>query len=226
MVYLHIDLTTWRRLLPIAVLAIGFPLAASAQDAAAPAPAPAPAPAAPAGQGPDAPWAKICNKNPSDGRELCLTIQEVTAETGQFIASATVREITGEPKKSFVVAVPPGMLLQPGLRAQIDDGQQQQIQYGICFPNACYGELEINDDFIASLKKGNKLIITVMNAQAKPVTFPLTLAGFTKAYEGEGLDPQGLAQRQQDLTKALQERAAAAREKLKEQQQKEGQNAN
>ena len=133
-----------------------------------------------------------------------------------------VREVTGEDKKSFVVAVPPGMLLQPGMRAQIDNGKQYELSYGVCFPNACYGELEVDSDFVNSMKKGGQLIIIAMNAQAKPVSFPLTLTGFTKAYDSEGLNPAGLAQRQEDLTKALQDRAAKAREKLKEQQAKEG----
>jgi invasion protein IalB len=227
MAYPKINFAKWQRLLPVAILAIGAPLGASAQDAAAPAPAPAPAPVlapAPSPNPDESPWAKICNKNPTTGQELCLTIQEVKAETGQFIASATIREITGDSKKSFVVAVPPGMLLQPGMRAQIDNGQQHEIPYGVCFPNACYGELEINDDFVNSMKKGSQIVITAMNAQAKPVSFPLTLGGFTKAYDSAGLDPQGLQQRQQELTKALQDRAAKARQKLLEQQQKEGQN--
>ena len=130
--------------MPAVIFAIGMPMAASAQDAPEKAPGPTP----------DAPWAKVCNKNPNDGKELCLTIQEVTAETGQFIASATVREITGDDKKSFVVAVPPGMLLKPGMRAQVDDGKQYEIAYGICFPNACYGELAVDADFVASMKNG------------------------------------------------------------------------
>lgn len=213
MAYLRIDSGTLSRCMTIAVVAMGIPLTAAAQEE--PAPAAVPGPTA------EEPWAKICNTNPSDGKELCLTLQEVTAETGQFIASATVRAVTGEDKKSFVIAVPPGMLLQPGLRAQVDNGEQQSVQYGVCFPNACYAELEISDDFIASLKRGNELIITAMNAQAKPVSFPMSLKGFTKAYDSAGLDPQGLQQRQQDLTKALQDRAAKAREKLREQQQLE-----
>jgi len=202
----------WQRLLPVVVFAIGAPVAAAAQEEPEKLPGPTP----------DAPWAKICNENPGDGKKLCLTIQEVTADNGQFIASATLREIVGDDKKSFVVAVPPGMLLQPGMRAQIDNGKQYELTYGICFPNACYGELEVNSDFVASMKKGGQLIITAMSSQAKPVSFPLTLSGFTKAYESEGLNPAGLAQRQEDLTKALQDRAAKAREKLKEQQAKEG----
>ncbi|MEQ9690308.1 MAG: invasion associated locus B family protein [Bauldia litoralis] len=192
----------WQRLIPVAVFAIAAPVAAVAQDAA------------------ETPWAKICNENPQDGKELCLTIQEITAETGQFIASAAVREITGEDKKSFVIAVPPGMLLQPGMRAQVDDGKQYELGYGICLPNACYAELDVDASLVAEMKQGNQLVITTMNAQAKPVSFPMTLSGFTKAYDGEGLKPEGLAKRQQDLNKALRDRAAAERDRLKQEQEK------
>jgi invasion protein IalB len=197
-------LRTW---LALAVVAVGAPAVASAQDAAAPTP--------------EAPWAKLCNADPATGKELCLTIQEIRADTGQFIASATVRTIDGDAKKSLITAVPPGMLLQPGLRVQIDDGEQQEVKYGICFPNACYGELEINDDFIGKLKAGGKLTLTTLNQQAKPVNFPMTLSGFTKAYDGKGLDQAAQQARQSDLQDALARRAETARQKLIEQQQKE-----
>jgi len=198
---------TLRKLLALAVVAVAAPVGASAQEAAAPTP--------------EAPWAKLCNADPATGKELCLTIQEIRADTGQFIASATVRTIEGDTKKSLITAVPPGMLLQPGLRVQIDDGEQQEVKYGICFPNACYGELEINDEFIGKLKAGGKLTLTTLNQQAKPVNFPMTLAGFTKAYDGQGLDQAAQQARQSDLQDALARRAENARQKLIEQQQKE-----
>lgn len=205
--YTKTPLTTW---FALAAVAIGVPVAASAQEAPAPAPAT-----------PEAAWAKLCNTDPATGKELCLTIQEIRADTGQFIASATIRTIAGDAKKSLITAVPPGMLLQPGLRVQIDDGAQQEMKYGICFPNACYGELEINDEFIASLKGGGKLTLTTLNQQAKPVNFPMTLAGFTKAYDGAGLDTAAQQARESDLADALARRAETARQKLIEQQQKE-----
>jgi invasion protein IalB len=201
--------------LALAILAIGAPVAASAQEAEPP-PAEAAAP-------PEAPpsWAKLCNADPASGKQLCLTIQEIRADTGQFIASATVRTIDGDAKKSLITAVPPGMLLQPGLRVTIDEGPQQEMKYGICFPNACYGELEINDEFIGKLKAGGRLIITTLNQQGKPVNFPMTLAGFTKAYDGQGLDQAALQERENELQDALTRRAESARQKLIEQQQKE-----
>jgi invasion protein IalB len=193
--------------LPIALVALGAPMTAGAQDAAAP-------PGAPS-------WAKLCNADPASGKELCLTIQEIRADTGQFIASATVRTIAGDPKMSLITAVPPGMLIQPGLRVQIDDGKQYDMKYGICFPNACYGELEINNEFVAALKGGGKLTLTTLNQQAKPVNFPMTLAGFTKAFDGKGLDTVAQQARENELADALAKRAESARQKLIEQQQKE-----
>jgi invasion protein IalB len=203
-------ITKWMAVATVAILA---PLGASAQEGEAAAP--------PAAGGPDSPWAKLCNTDSSTGKELCLTIQEIRADTGQFIASATIRTIAGETKKSLITAVPPGMLLQPGLRVQIDDAQQVEVKYGICFPNACYGELEVDDAFITKLKAGSKLTLTTLNQQAKPVNFPMTLAGFTKAIDGAGLDQAAQQTRESELADALARRAENARQKLIEQQQKE-----
>lgn len=199
--------------LAVATVAIVAPLGASAQEAEAPA-------AAPPG-GPESPWAKLCNTDPATGKELCLTIQEIRADTGQFIASATIRTIAGDAKKSLITAVPPGMLLQPGLRIQIDDQPQVEVKYGICFPNACYGELEVDDAFVTKLKAGGKLTLTTLNQQAKPVNFPMSLAGFTKAFDGQGMDQAAQQVRESELADALARRAENARQKLIEQQQKE-----
>jgi invasion protein IalB len=95
------------------------------------------------------PWTKICNKDPQAGnKEICLTAQDIRAETGQFLASVAVREVEGDPKKQFIVAVPPGMQLQPGMRIVIDQNQPMPARYTICFPNACYGDMDIDKGFV------------------------------------------------------------------------------
>jgi invasion protein IalB len=203
--------------LPVAVLLCGAPFAASAQDATAPAepaatPPPKAAPPPAAAPGPPA-WSKLCNTDAASQKELCLVLQEIRNDQGQVVATATVRQITGDSKISFIVSVPPGMLLQPGLRAQIDTGKQFEIKYGICFPNACYGELEVNSDFIDSMKGGSKLIVTAVTPKAQGINIPMSLVGFTKAYDGAG-------QSQDELSKALEASAELARKKLIEQKPK------
>ncbi|MBB99234.1 MAG: invasion-associated locus B family protein [Rhodobacteraceae bacterium] len=162
----------------------------------------------------DTPWVKLCNTDPQSNKEICIVTQELRTDTGQFLASVAVREIAGEARKTLLVAVPPGMLIQPGLRVQVDGGKQSEAKYSICFPNACYSELVIDDAFVNSMKAGGNLILTTLNQQAKQVPFQMTLTGFTKVYDGDPIDAAALQQKQQQLQSELQKRAEEARQKL------------
>jgi invasion protein IalB len=189
----------------LAIAAMSVP--AAAQDTAAPS---------------ESLWNKICATDPATSKEMCVVNQEIKAETGQFIASAAIRQVTGEEKISLVVAVPPGLMIQPGIRVQVDQSKPYELKYGICFTNACYAELEINPKIVKAMKGGSKLIITAVTPQAKAASFPMSLVGFTKAYDGEGIAAGDAKARQDELDKALKARAEEARKKLIEQQQKEG----
>lgn len=176
------------------------------------------------GASPQESWIKVCNtpkdQEQQEGKQICLVTQELRSDVGQFLASVAIREVAGESRKTLLVAVPPGMLIQPGLRVQIDESEPQQAKYGICFPNACYAELVIEQGFIDSLKKGGKLVVTTLNQQAKALSFNMSLIGFTKVYDGPALDPQEVEQRQKALQSQLQKRAEEARKKLIEEQEK------
>lgn len=163
---------------------------------------------------PDSPWIKVCNVDPKVNKQICLITQELRTNTGQFLASVALREIEGEARKTLLIAVPTGMLIQPGLRVQVDSGKQEQAKYGICFPNACYSELVIDDSFVASMKQGGKLVLTTLNQQAKAIPLELTLIGFTKVYDGEPMDVAELQAKQDQLQSELQRRADEARQKL------------
>lgn len=172
-------------------------------------------PAGPAAaQDDDNPWVKICNTDPNAQKEVCLITQELRTDSGQFLASIAIRETPGEQRRSLLASVPVGMLLQSGVQLQVDGAQPQTARYTICFPNACYAELAIDGSYINKLKAGGKLQITTMNQQARPVRFDMTLIGFTAAYESEGLAPQALQARQEELQRELERRAQEARDRL------------
>jgi len=166
-------------------------------------------------------WIKICNTDPKSKKEVCIVNQELRTDNGQFMASVAIREISGEERKVLLIAVPPGMLIQPGLRVQVDNGKQEQAKYSICFPNACYAEMVISDATIAAYKKGTQLVLTTLNQAAKPITFPISLKGFTKIYDGPALKPAEIEARQQTLESELQKRAEAARQRLIDEQRKQ-----
>ena len=120
-------------------------------------------------------WLKFCNEDPKTKKQLCAITQELQAETGQFLASISLRELEGAKRKALVIAITPGMLLRHGLTLQIDKGKQIKGTFSICFPNACFSDLAVDDTFIDNMKKGANIAVTALNQQAQPVRFDLTL---------------------------------------------------
>jgi len=193
---------------------------ALAQAAAAGAAGAAAAAGAP-GQ-PGAPqWIKLCSPDATTKKNLCLVQLEIYADTGQFIASATFRTMQDDPKMQFIIGVPPGMLLQPGIQVQIDMGKQMPLMYSICFPNTCFADLDITADFVKTVRGGKQLTISAVNQGAQSISFPISLAGFTKAYDGAGVDPNTpTGQAALDaLSASLKAHADEARQRLIDQQQ-------
>ncbi len=190
---------------------------ADAQDAAAPTLA-APAPATDAATAiPQPDWEKVCGK--INDQQECHTSRKRLAATGQPIAQFLIIE-RGD-KKLLQLAVPPVALIQPGVQVKIDNGEATGVKYVVCTPGECLALGEINADFIAKLKKGGNVSVTMLNPQGKPVNFDVSLAGFTAIYDGPGIDPAEAQVRQQKLEDELKKKADEARQQLLQLQQQQ-----
>lgn len=190
--------------------------AAPAQAAPAPAKPAAPAPAAaakPEAEPDPLPWTKLCSKD-QDKKNVCLVVKEIRSQEGQLIASVALRDIEGDPKKVLLIAVPPVVLIQPGMRVGVDNGKQDEAKFTICFPNACYGELTVSDQMNADFKKGQALVVKAINVQQKPMQFAFGLSTFKAAIDSVGIDPTAGQQSQEQLQQQLQKKAEEAAKKL------------
>ncbi len=116
-----------------ALMMIGAAPVAFAQDAPAPK-APAAKPAAAAAAAPASPWIKECGQDPQSKKKLCVTSQELRAETNQFISALQLRKLDGEPKMALTAIVLTGQLIQPGLMVQVDQNKPVKLNYVICDP--------------------------------------------------------------------------------------------
>ena len=198
-----------------------------AQEQAAPAPAPAAAapaaaaPAAPTGDAatsvPQPDWEKVCGN--INNQQECHTSRKRLAATGQPIAQFLVIE-RGD-KKLLQLAVPPVALIQPGVQVKIDNAEATGVKYVVCTPGECLALGEITADFIAKLKKGGTVTITMLNPQGKPVNFEISLVGFTSTYDGPGINPEEAQARQQKLEDELKKKADEARQQLLQLQQQQ-----
>ena len=149
----------------------------------------------------------------------CHTSRKRLAATGQPLAQFLVIE-RGD-KKLLQIAVPPVALIQPGVQVKIDNAEPTGVKYVVCTPGECLALGEINADFIAKLKKGGILTITMLNPQGKPVNFEISLVGFTAVYDGPGINPEQAQARAQRLEDELKKKADEARQQLLDLQQQQ-----
>src|ERR1700733_11550700 len=195
---------------------------APAAQAAPPAAAPAGAPPAAGGQPPEqqvqliyAPWTKFCLKGQdANAKQVCFTGKDGRIESGQPVIAAVIIEPEGETKKILRVTLPLGMQLVHGTRVIIDSNPPAQSPYVICFQNGCMSDYEVSPELIANMKKGQNLVVQAINSNGAPLTLPLPLADFAKAYDGPPTDPKVFEETQKKLQEELQKRAEEARKKL------------
>jgi len=160
-------------------------------------------------------WKRICQTSEQTKKEICVVNHVLHAETGQMLAAATVIEEKGE-QKLFRVAVPLGMLLEPGLRVVIDQNPPIEAKFAICVPEGCFGDLQVNDEFVNNLKKSKVLVIQVINHARRTVNIQFPLTDFQKSYEGPPVDPKEIEAQRQKLQDELNKKA----KQMLEQQQK------
>lgn len=164
-------------------------------------------------------WTKICQNNEQTKKETCVVTQNLHAETGQMLAAVTVIEEKGA-QKLFRIAVPLGMMIEPGLRVVVDQNAPVETKYAICVPDGCFADLQINDEFIGNLKKGKALIVQTINHVGRTVNITFPLTDFGKSYDGPAIDPKEIQAQKQKLDNAVKKEAEEALKRRLEESKK------
>jgi len=165
-------------------------------------------------------WVKLCGDDPQTKKKVCFTQRNFATETNQPVMAVAVYDPEGRDR--FVRFIMPlGFMIEPGMRARIDEGKPINGKYQICMPNGCFAEIPVTDATLKAMKAGNLMRIEVQNQLRQDVAFTLPLDGFTKAFDGEAIDPKVLAEQNQKLEQELANRVEQQR-KLLEQQAADG----
>ena len=157
-------------------------------------------------------WTKVCGKDQAANKEICYTTRDFVSDQGQPVLAAAIYDVKGDPNKIVRFLMPLGLLLTPGIRFGVDTAQPTPGRYAICFPNGCFAEAQVKDDFINQMKKGTTLSVSVQNQVAREVSFAIPLADFAKGFDGAAIDPKVL----EDQQKALQDELAKRQEELRQ----------
>lgn len=165
-------------------------------------------------------WIKVCRADEKTKKEVCQTGYDLRTTSGQFLASVSVMEMTGEARKIVRLIVPTGLLLQPGLNVQVDEGKAEEGKFGWCAPDGCVAQMVAGDAFVAALKKGKAVTINGQGQAANPVAFTFPLASFKTANEGKPIDAEAFKQRQEAIAAEIQQKRQSIDDQLREAQKK------
>jgi invasion protein IalB len=161
------------------------------------------------------PWTKFCLKGKeADAKQVCFTGKDARIESGMPVVAAVIIEPEGTDRKILRVTLPLGMQLVHGTRVIVDQNQPMTAPYVICFTNGCMADYEATTELINKMKKGQGLIVQAINSTGQPISLPLPLADFAKAYDGPPTDPKVFEEQQKKLQEELQKRADEARKRL------------
>ncbi|RUU87699.1 invasion associated locus B family protein [Mesorhizobium sp. M7A.F.Ca.MR.176.00.0.0] len=128
------------------------------------------------------PWAVNCSSGSATTELQCQVSQNLTeAKTGQRVLTVTVRRDNGNGSLAMLLALPHGLFLPSGASFQIDQGQKTTIAIQTSDQNGAYAATPLSADLIKAMKSGTNLNIGMESVTRKPVTIPVSLAGFTAA---------------------------------------------
>lgn len=218
------------RLMRLGALALATALAASPAMAQATKPAPAP-PGAPAPSGApapqpikldliplQAPWTKVCQKDPGGAKEFCRTIRAFGQAADQPPTLAMAFDsLTGEDKKIVRMQLPEGLLIRPGFRLLIEKSDPIDGRYSICASGSCFAEAEINVSQINLLKKAAIASVVVRNQVGAEVTFNVPMHDFAAALDGPPVDPKKIEEQNKALQDQLEKKAQQQRDQIEKQ---------
>lgn len=125
-------------------------------------------------------WKVSCDTLPEKDEKICHIQQLVTEGEGKNpIMMVAAGYLPGLEQPTFIVTLPLGVLLPPGLSLQVDNNEAIRFPFEVCDPVGCRAGFDLKDEFLSQLKSGKEAKLTFANMQRKTISLPVSLSGFT-----------------------------------------------
>lgn len=122
--------------------------------------------------------------------QAVTAVQNICGLVQTIVDKNTKRQVVGiairyagagaERRLGMFVTVPLGIFLGSGVGGRIDHGEQFSFNMQNCNQRGCQAALEIKNDMLSELKKGNRLIVGFKaRANSNTIAIPVSLKGIT-----------------------------------------------
>jgi len=130
-------------------------------------------------------WTVVCDTPAQLGREICLIVQQknMKGSNEPFIrVEIGYSPQNGEPLLLATISTSLGLTLAQGLEIQVDEREAVRFAFGSCIANGCVVAVNLTQEQVTSLKRGNEARFTFQDTQGRRITVPISLSGFTAAF--------------------------------------------
>jgi invasion protein IalB len=142
------------------------------------------------------PWIKGCSNGPdTNNKRACIITKDSRLENGKPVAVVQLFEQEGK-RRALRITLPLGVQVQPGTRLIIDQTPPSQQPFVFCFPAGCMSDYPVTDDVLDEMKKGKMLWVQAINMKGTPISIPLPLTDFAKAYDGHATNSRAFQDQQ------------------------------
>jgi invasion protein IalB len=127
-------------------------------------------------------WRVECT---GDGKSLdCRAVQQVfQRDTRQLVVAALVRKAPDPKAAVMTLQLPLGLNLTEPVLIKVDNGQPDRQPIQTCTNTGCFVVMTAGERFLAAMRTGAELKITVQDANKKPIEMSLPLLGFGIAFD-------------------------------------------
>lgn len=151
----------------LSVFVLSFAVPAAAQDSSA-----------------QSAWGTRCEKDKKGVPTTCEMYQRlVDVQTGMRVAEFAIGRNGGDGVARGVIILPLGVMLPGGILMSIDDQDSFKFDVRYCTAQGCYAYVDLNEYLLTLMKANGQAIFRYKTYQGEMIEMPMTLMGFTAAFD-------------------------------------------
>jgi invasion protein IalB len=128
-------------------------------------------------------WVSNCT---STGRgqplECAMEQRAIAKENSRLIGLVSIRVPSQTRKPVTMIQLPLNVFLPAGVNVDVDGDMTQNQAFQTCNQQGCFVGFPISDNMLKQMFNGGKFNVTFQYLDKKPFTLPMSLEGFTEAY--------------------------------------------
>lgn len=127
-------------------------------------------------------WRVECT---SDGKILdCRAVQQmINRDDKQLVAQLTARVAPDTKAPSLTIQLPLGISLTEPVQLKVDNGAVEKLPVQTCTNAGCIVSIPLKDPFLASMRNGTTLKLTLQDPNKRTINIDVPLMGFSLAFD-------------------------------------------